>query len=201
MTSGLFFILAMGILNRLRGWGPADAWLADHPGGIPPLRLRILSYATSKYVTSAYCGALTGGCAAWLGYGSPLAICIGTVIWLGMMLWAVPGWGDYWDGSPKPNQEVGVIDRLAGRIFPPGFWNDWFSMSLRGLLFGYPMFIWLAIMQANPFPLAVGLGMFLQGTVYAAAWKAIKNPKWRIPVAECLMGMVIGRLIHTAAFF
>jgi len=140
MLFSSLWIIFFTTLNLLRGWGPTDLYER------PPLWRKIAAHLTSKVGTG-----IIAGFFVWfmegLGGLSPVAPPVhfaAPIIALGWYCWALRGWGDYWDFSTRPNQEVGFIDSLALKIFPPGEANDLFSMSLRGGVFAMPLFLALS---------------------------------------------------------
>jgi len=178
----LLVIIASALLNRLRGWGvkkdmvyPAwQAWL-DRFG--------------SKGYVAAYMGLLFGLYAL-----DPI---VGGVVALGYAIWAIFGWGDYWDYTDQPNDEVWIIDTIVARYFKPGAMADFASMSLRGLL-GYPLFVLLAVYLGSMWPLLIGLGMAAQGAIYHVFFKQLGRViDWEkaFITAELVTGAWIGALI------
>tara|TARA_B100000989_G_scaffold267629_1_gene221817 strand:+ start:890 stop:1477 length:588 start_codon:yes stop_codon:yes gene_type:complete len=191
MWSIILLVLLSAAIGRLRGWGATDN-IAN-----PPKWRKLVDAWGSKYHAAAYMG-LVFGLAAW-------SASLSVIVAAGYALWAAKGWGDYWDYSDQPNDEVGIIDVAVRWVLPMGPWADFVSMSLRGLL-GYPLFIGLAAwhyfihadMQACLLALVIGLGMGLQGVVYHLfryrLGKVISVP-WAHIITEWVMGGLIGLLI------
>lgn len=132
-------ILFAALINRLRGW--ESGYERFH----------------GKYPCAVYMG-LFFGLMAWDPY-------IGLIVAIGWALWAVKGWGDYFDFSDRRNDEVSWIDTIVLKRAPSGPINDLISMSLRGL-FILPLFIALSVYFTSPFPSLLGLVACLQGPFY-----------------------------------
>lgn len=156
----IIWILAFAVFNYLRGWGPTD--LFDKP----PLWRKIAAHVTSKVGTGIMAGFFVF-LWKWLGVGDPLPASshVALIVALGWYVWALRGWGDYWDFLELKNKEIGFIDSFVGRIFKPGEKNDLLSMALRGMFF-YPAFVALAWYLSSWWPLLIGLGTLMQGPIY-----------------------------------
>lgn len=170
----MLFMLAGAALNRLRGWNPypQDAQLTRMQRILKPMKSKIIAIpAYFGFIASVYAGEL------WLGF----------IVAAGYQLWAVPGWGDYWDGSDRPNREVGFIDDLF-EDEPEGWKRDFYSMCARGLI-GLPTFIGIGILYAGEAWLApfFGLLLALQGVIYHGCRLFMPTLDW-VARAELLMG-------------
>lgn len=182
MLAILLVIICSALINRLRGWSlkknvSYPAWQV------------LLSRFSGKAICTVYLGMLF-----WLFTFDPI---IGGIVTLGYMVWAVFGWGDYWDYSDDPNDEVWLIDVIVARYFKSGAMADFVSMSLRGVL-GYPLFVMLAVYLGSLWPLLFGLGMAAQGAIYHVFFKLLgRIIHWEkaFITAELVMGGWIGALI------
>ena len=182
----LIVILLSGIINRWRGWGLPKS-------GAFPAWLTWLDRLGGKFYCSAYMGLLFG--LYTLDHN------VGLIVAAGFALWALLGWGDYWDYTEKPNDEVWFIDAVVGRFFKPGAVADFVSMSLRGILLGYPLFIGLAVYLGSAWPLLIGLGMAAQGPIYHVFFRLLQRQiNWitAFIITEFAMGCWIGAVIAAA---
>jgi hypothetical protein len=177
----VIMVLALAALNRLRGWD----WGKPY---------------TSKGVTSALSGAVAGGIAFWLGYAPVVSGLIGLIVFLGLWIWSIPGWGRYFSSfgghDTRREQEITWIDRIGVAVFSDGdYWSNrkrgTLEMALRGL-FLCPLFVVLSVM-AWKWSFLLTLGSLLQGPVYFFA--GVMPEKWRVPCAEALCGAVMGFMV------
>lgn len=182
MIEWIFIVLCAG-LNRLRGWGPVDKYV--RPDGSVARWRKVAEVLSSKYACALYLG---GVC--WPIYGWPPAMIVAG----GYALWAMRGWGDYFDFSKKPNRELAWIDAITRRLAAP--WRDVAAMSLRGLYF-YPAAIGLAWWVNSWHPLALGVLILLQGPVYLLAHRLDVDDRRGVKTvaAELAMGGIIGGII------
>ena len=173
MIQALVMILAFGALNRLRG--------SDVP-------------FTSKGVTSAASGITAGGCAFWLGYAPVVAGLIGIVVFLGILIWAIPGWGKYFcvlhGRDTRKEREIGWIDKATDKI-ANHYLRGMLAMSLRGLYLA-PLFVALSLL-APPFSFLITPLCLLQGPAYAAS-RVVPEP-WRVAFSEALWGGAMGLMV------
>lgn len=171
-------IASMALLNRLRGW--------DIPFNGPQQIL----WLKSKYAIALYAGAIFGLYASsWYVFA---------IVTCGIAFWASRGWGDYFDFSSKPNNEITIIDDVLD-IFDNGPLKDTIAMSLRGA-FLYVMFIALSLYTHSIEPLFIGALSLLQGPIYFA-WHLIDKDDVRgIKTAgsELTMGALIGLMLTGA---
>ena len=62
------------------------------------------------------------GCAFWLGYAPVVSGLIGVVVFLGLWIWAIPGWGRYFASlhghDTRKEEEISWIDRIGIAVFP-----------------------------------------------------------------------------------
>jgi hypothetical protein len=181
MLQALVMILVFGVLNRLRGW----EWGKPY---------------TSKGMTSAVSGAVAGGCAFWLGYGPVVSGLIAMVVFLGVWIWSIRGWGRFFSSfgghDTRHEQESAWIDRMGIAVFPEGdYWSNrkrgTLEMALRGLYL-VPLFLVLSVC-AWKWSVLLGLGGLLQGPVYFAT--GIVPETWRVPLAEAAWGGVMGFMV------
>ena len=163
----------LALLNALRGSGRLPRWL------FYPL----------------------AGLAVYLGTGSVLAACSAAG---GLGLWLASGWhfdavsGAYTLESPA---KVRWINAACLRLLPRtpadgparNRLRGTLWMALRGLHF-YPAFLPLA--WADPWALAWGLGVLLQGPCYWLGGRL--SATHGVRVAEALTGLLFGTLIATA---
>lgn len=181
LAATILYLLAGAGLNRLRGWGP-------YPEGLVlSFRQRLFKRLVDKVVAVPfYFGIIT-----FLYTGNWYA---GVIAAIGYQIWAIPGWGDYWDASDKPNHEVGFIDDLF-EDEPEGWKRDLFSMCARGLI-GWPTFVGLAFMQPGvTWPaLFWGLGLALQGVIYHGFRIFYPTAAW-VRKSEYAMGLLWTGLI------
>jgi hypothetical protein len=178
--SALLLIIACAVINRLRGWGPTDKYDNANPPARPPLRLVIAKHLTGKNVVTP----LYLGLAVWI-YSSSIELA--AVFFAAYQVWALKGWGDYWDGSSKPNNEVSFIDNLVEKFLAPGLLNDLVSMSLRGFIFS-AIILWpYAIYTASAGMFVVSSLMLWQGPIYHALRIASNDKGWH-PIAEVMTG-------------
>ena len=156
----------------------------------------------SKYLTSFMQGCLTGYIAYKLGLLEQDALHIAVIVWLGMTLWAVPGWGSYFCAFTGDNntqkKEIPWIDHLGVKLVPQtdtasNRTRGTIQMSLRSL-YMYPMHIVLAF-TFTPWALVFGLGCTLQGPVYGAMRWLPNYAVHGVMVAEIIYGLVIGFLL------
>ena len=193
----IIWMLYFGLMNYLRGWGPTDHYAK------PPLWRKLAAHLTSKVGTGIFAGFFVFF-SLWLGADRDglASLCIASIVALGWWLWALRGWGDYWDFSSRKNQEVRFLDALVLRFLPPGELNDLLSMSLRGFIFGYPLFLALAWALGSLTPLCWGLGLLLQGPVYWLQNRGLRKRynvhKHGNDLSESLMGVVWGLLLWAA---
>lgn len=177
--------LATGLLHRLRGWGPTDN-ITD-----PPMWRKVAKLLTSKIIAVPLYIGLLYGLLTWDWV-------IGLITGVGYQVYVISGWGDYWDFSEKRNDEVAMIDWLF-RDTEPGVWVDLASMSLRGM-FAIFLFIGLAVYYSNPWPVAFGLLMLLQGPIYFLA--SLFGDDVKVEIAEPLVGTIcIGGAIAMSLYF
>jgi hypothetical protein len=171
MIQALVMILAFAALNRLRG--------SDVP-------------FTSKGITSAVSGLTAGACAFWLGYGPVVAGLIGVVVFLGIFIWSIPGWGRFFSSfhgrDTRKEEEIRFIDRIGIAVFPHGdYWSNrkrgTLEMALRGL-FLCPLFLVLGV---------VTWAGLLQGPVYFSS--GILPEPWRVAFSEALWGGAMGLMV------
>lgn len=176
------FIPIMSIVNRLRGWGPTDNVVNRS------FTLRALSFATSKYVCAIYVALLS---LLLLGVSYIEA----GIIMAGWALWAVPGWGEYFDFQRKDNDEIGWIDWLVSRLNFDAYMADTVSMALRGL-YGYPLFVALSLYAGEYHGLLIGLLLLLQGPIYYISY-LIRDGVKHVEMAEVIMGFLWGALLFS----
>lgn len=178
------YIAFFALLNRLRGWGPTDGMT------YPPRWRRWLAVISSKYACAVYAGGFVYSLT-----GDPI---LGGIMALGFAFWAVWGWGDYWDFSDRPNDEVGLIDWIVQQFLPAGEKADFLAMSLRGL-FILPLFTMLAIYTGSLVAFFLGFAGLLQGPVYWIHWrwmlKKYGHPNKGKGLAELAFGAVMGAAI------
>ena len=181
MIQAVLLALAFAALNRLRGW----EWGKPY---------------TSKGMTSAVSGAVAGGCAFWMGYGSVVAGVIAMIVFLGLWIWAIPGHGRYFASfhgrDTRKEEEIRFIDRLGIAVFPHGdYWSNrkrgTLEMALRGL-FLFPCFLVLSV-AAWKWSFVIALGGLLQGPVYFSS--GVLPETWRVPLAEFAWGGVMGATV------
>ena len=161
------YCLVVAILHRVRGsdWGR-------------PL--------VSKYITSSLTGFAAGGLSLWYGYSLMHGACIGLIIIAGVSLGVAFGWGEYFDGSPKPNHEIEFIDKLVSKVCLPGLGADILSMSIRHLFFA-PMLIGLSFVSWS-FSFLLVPALLVSGPLYFIP--GIPE-KWRIEAAEIAVGLLV----------
>ncbi len=170
------------------------------------LRGRGINFFTSKFMTSLYAGIAWGGYYFYLSHEMLRAGAIGTIVFLGIWLWAVMGWGKYFMSFTGTNviheKEVAWIDWLTTKIykFPENEkermrWGT-IAMSLRGTHI-VPLFLCLSWYLNNWLIAPIGLLLLLQGLIYAAQrWVLFVNH--RVAIAEFITGMVIGLMLTLA---
>lgn len=184
LAATMLFLFAGAALNRMRGWGP---WPVGHEFSVFDTVLKRLK--DKLVAVPFYFGTITAL------YTSD--VWAGAIVACGYQLWAIRGWGDYWDGSGKPNREVGFIDDLL-EDWPPGEYTDFIAMSLRGLL-GWPTFLGIAALHpGEAWPaLFWGVLLGLQGLIYHT-WRVVlartRHPDFVLP-AEWTMGLLWASLI------
>jgi hypothetical protein len=183
MLETIIFIISIAIIHRLRGWSPSEEKELT-------LQQKFLSAITGKVF---FCPSYLG-LSAYLYTGDWIFALIAA---LGYQLYVVLGWGDYWDGSDRVNKEVGLIDDLVGKYLEPGFWNDFVSMSLRGLIC-LPLFIGLAFYQGELLTALSGILMSLQGGIYHGLRILTNDNGWH-EYAELSIGALIGILLWGAS--
>lgn len=182
--AAILFILASSIINCLRGRGIF--------GGF------------TKYVTSPIQGAVTGLFAAWLGFDTQHAVVIGIATWIGVNIWAIPGWGAYFSAFTGENnmarKEVPWIDWIGDHLVPgtstaENRLRGTIQMSLRGLYI-YPLFIFFGL-YLTPAAYFIGLLCLLQGPCYWVVGYIYYMPyaPYCVMVAELLFGAVIGAML------
>lgn len=168
----MILAIIFAIINRLRGWDSK------------------YSLWHGKYPCAVYLGIITGF------YSGDYII--GLIVTLGWILWAIWGWGDYFDFSPKKNNENKFIDDFVGAHIESGWLNDLASMSLRGM-FIFPMFIALSVYILSPYPFLLGLGACLQGLFYFIGHKLWPDMSGRSTVfGEVTTGALHGMLLSMA---
>lgn len=171
-------IFWFGLMNRLRGYDASD---------YNPTKLNIIvGKITNKFVTSA----LSGLSIYWLTHD--WWVCL--IVALGVLVWSVRGWGDYFDFTFTENNEQQWIDYLTRSITNAQL-KDTIAMSLRGLYL-YPAFVALAFYLDSYAPLVSGLGILLKGPVYWLSIAGIKHPLagYKHALAEFLAGLLFGLL-------
>lgn len=155
---------------------------------------------TSKGVTSFICGLATGGYALCMSYGVWPSIIIGCFAFLGILLWAIPGWGQGFDAI------TGQDHHTEHDWFP----MDWFDgvennylrgtlqMSMRGLAI-VPLFVALSF-AAWKYSFILGLSGLLQGPVYYLAGipQRMTGKNIGVPIAETLWGATMGFFVWLA---
>lgn len=169
----VFMVIGAG-LNRLRGWGA-------FPDGVPLTYLQEILKGMKSKIIAIPC---YFGIAAGIYSGD---LWLGVIVACGYQLWAIPGWGDYWDGSDRPNHEVGWIDDIFDDV-DEGWKRDLYSMSVRGLL-GLPTFLAISAFYAGDAWLApfYGLLLALQGLIYHGCRLFLPTVDW-VHKAELIMG-------------
>lgn len=169
-------ILWLGLMNRLRGYDPSDY--------SPTMINHIIGQVTNKFVTSTLSGVpfyfITGD---WV---------TATIIAIGILIWSMPGWGDYFDFESTNNNEQKWIDKLTASLTNPQV-RDTVSMSLRGLYL-YPTFIALGLWHTSFLPVLAGLGLIFKGPIYWFACKALPKFGYNHALAETLTGFLFGLL-------
>lgn len=130
------------------------------------------------------------GLAAWL-HTPDLGVFL--IVTVGMLLWALFGWGEYFDFSKKVNHEIRWIDALVGMFIRPGQYNDMVCMCIRGM-FVYPMFAALALYGYTD-AWVYGFVGALQGIVYWVCWRLLYCFAYT-DMAELLMGALLGLAVQ-----
>lgn len=159
-------------------------------------------------------------CCVWFGFVAELYIAfkydlnpfvitaIGTITALGLLLWAVRGWGKYFSAytgqNHKDDKEIAWIDYIGDLIKGDSYninrLRGAVQMALRGWFYAQPMFIAFAVMNyilteslhTSLGIASIGLLMLLQGFTY---WVAAYFPhasqaaerNTGILIAICLM--------------
>lgn len=170
------FILSVTALHRIRG----SEW------GRPFL---------AKGVTSALTGILSGVYSLWAGYSLTHTCFIALIIGAGIYLGVGKGWGEYFDGSDKPNNEIKIIDWIVSKVCLPSLGADILAMSIRHLFFA-PILIALSFVAWNysyalvPTLLAAGPLYFIPGI----------PEKHRIEAAEIAVGFIIALTLSTSLY-
>lgn len=144
------YIFCMALLNRARG-------------------SQLFGYTKSTTISRLVATFLMGLLSLAIGYG----VLDSLVIWLGLYLWSIRGWGKYFSafmGNYNPDErEIKWIDELGDALVLE---TDEKSNRLRGALcmclrgiYMYPMFIALGLL-GHPMAFIVGLCCLLQGVPY-----------------------------------
>lgn len=185
-------IPVLAVLNRLRG--------SDVP-------------FTSKGVTSFAAGLVTC-CILWLHGGSLLSTWAhGAAVFLGLWIWAAPGWGRYFlsfqrNTAQQPGtreKEDRIADWFAGLLEPdPRNDAEWrrfgtAGMAARGAVYSVPMGVFLTFAgwpEINWLALLFGPLMAAQGFIYGAFRYADGlNGNQRVEWAEVATGAWQGLLL------
>lgn len=183
-------MLSFAILNRARG--------SDFFGLIPSsLMTRIIATGLMALIASLY-----------FVLNDHLNPLIHLALWVGLMIWATPGWGKYvgatLTGKDSQNDvEIRWIDWLGYKIFPYNGRKSRnrirgaFCMNIRGGVFAIPMFIALGLF-ISPDAYWASAGMFLQGLIFyiAGMFRNAALTGWRN--AELATGAWLGFLIALA---
>lgn len=181
----IIIIISFSILNRIRG----------SEFGRPFF---------NKMTTSLLKGTLIGLYYYHISLNLTNSLLIGFITFLGIWLWAAPGWGLYFSsftGRKNPvEEEIVIIDLLADLFFRDQAtkkeirrWGT-FAMSLRGL-FLLPLFGFYGIYFSNSMWM-VGLLSGFQGIIYGSM--RFIPEKYAIGVAEYLIGIGMAIIILTA---
>lgn len=162
------------ILSRLQGWD-------SNTRNWNPIIKSMTNHLTSKYAVAVYFGLIVFA----LGHGW-----LGAYIAVAWGLASSMGWGDYWDGSERKNDEIAIIDNFVGNYLRSGYWNDYASMSLRLCMYA-PFFIFspvhfLAFVAILP-PLYLAAN-----SVGGHLREALKNPEHGHIIVELVRGVIVG---------
>jgi len=181
------------------------------------LRGRGINFFTSKLMTSLYAGIAWGSYyfytkidpEGYYFYQTQELVGAGVValiIFLGVWLWAVMGWGKYFMSFTGTDvideKEVAWIDWLTTKIYK---WPEtasermrWgtIAMGLRGTHI-VPLFLCLGWYLDNWLIAPIGLLLLVQGLIYGAMrWVPWVN--YRVAIAEFITGAVIGLMLTLA---
>lgn len=189
MMAGLF-IAAVALLNVVRG----------QVGG--------------KLFTSFATGFLAVEFAFLQGQAVGMAAAQGLIVFLGVWLWAAPGWGKYLvaihgrASSYSEPPEIKIVDALASLLIRRPQTDDdrriWgmAAMGLRALL-AAPMFAALGWLTGRWEVALLGLAMPIQGWFYYVMGNFTGRSigpleDWRVAVAELATGAWLGVLLTVA---
>lgn len=125
------------------------------------------------------------------------------ILWVGIFLWAVFGWGKYFSafhGRDNPQEsEIKWIDAIGYKLFPvdnkesTNRLRGMVCMSLRGSVFSLPLFIALSA-YITPYIMLSWFLMFLQGPIYYSA--RIVKEKFSVLYAEIMMGFLFSLIFY-----
>ena len=112
---------------------------------------------------------------------------IAVIVFLGIWIWAIPGWGRYFASlhgrDTRKEEEIRFIDRIGIAVFPDGdYWSNrkrgTLEMALRGL-FLCPLFVVLSVM-AWKWSFLLTFGSLLQGPVYFSTGIVLNHGECRL---------------------
>jgi 1,4-dihydroxy-2-naphthoate octaprenyltransferase len=173
-------IIIFGIMNRLRGYDPSDY--------NPTTINKVIGKITNKIVTS-----ILSGAALYL-LTQDIVLCLITAV--GILIWSIPGWGDYFDFTHTKNNENKIIDKITSKINSAKV-KDTVAMSLRGL-FILPLFIGFSVYLQSFAPLVAAPLILLQGPTYLLSLKIVPDFGYNHALAEFLTGLLIGIMVLLA---
>lgn len=174
----LAFILVVAVLHFLRG--------RDLP-------------VVNKVLTSALIGAAFGAYCYESGQNLYTSAIASVITFVGILLWVGPGWGKYFAAFhgrySLREKEFFPADLIADTVY--GKTNDPYlsgaiGMTIRAIT-GYPLFVALAAWLFDPLNILIGIGVLMQGPIYAVM-RYIPE-RFALYAAEAITGLLMGTLL------
>ncbi len=201
----ILLAISWSIINRLRGWG--NGWNKTEK---PDWLVWAQKYVFTRHWLALLQGAITGWYAYSLGFDHRAILGVSGAVAIGWWFGVLFGWGEYFDGTDKPNDEIHWIDQLVGsRIIPwmqdakrPGWikkvaskiwWKDALSFGLRGTYY-LPMYLGVAYFAQSSWAMLPALFFWIDAVTYATARNAGAGDfvRWAELAGGFLRGLMIG---------